>query len=117
MALWERSKCTYAHTFKNANSIYGYWRKTVERNRERLMKKIHVLLGQIAAKVVFQCRVIGHPGDICHLENDFRTGELCAFPREHIRRINLFGGDGLIDLLQIFIMANRLFFAIKIVVE
>ena len=23
------------------------WRKTVERNRERLMKKIHVLLGQI----------------------------------------------------------------------
>lgn len=23
MALWERSKCTYAHTFKNVNSIYG----------------------------------------------------------------------------------------------
>ena len=26
---------------------YTVWRKTVERNRERLMKKIHILLGQI----------------------------------------------------------------------
>ena len=30
-----------------ANKYTFVWRKTVERNRERLMKKIHVLLGQI----------------------------------------------------------------------
>lgn len=30
-----------------ANRYTFVWRKTVERNRERLMKKIHVLLGQI----------------------------------------------------------------------
>ena len=30
-----------------ANKYTFVWRKTVERNRERLMKKIHILLGQI----------------------------------------------------------------------
>ena len=33
--------------FISAVSYTHLWRKTVERNRERLMKKIHVLLGQI----------------------------------------------------------------------
>ena len=35
-----------------ANKYTFVWRKTVERNRERLMKKIHVLLGQIDDVIV-----------------------------------------------------------------
>ena len=35
-----------------ANKYTFVWRKTVERNRERLMKKIHVLLEQIDDVIV-----------------------------------------------------------------
>ena len=37
----------YGTKLNPANKYTFVWRKTVERNRERLMKKIHVLLGQI----------------------------------------------------------------------
>ena len=39
------------------------------------------------------------------------------FPWEYVWRINLFGRDGLIDVLQIVIMTDRFFFAIKIIME
>ena len=41
-----------------ANKYTFVWRKTVERNRERLMKKIHILLGQID-NVIAQEKIIG----------------------------------------------------------
>ena len=43
-------ECEYIDGTKiesKANKYTFVWRKTVERNRERLMKKIHILLGQI----------------------------------------------------------------------
>ena len=56
-----------------------------------------------------------HPGDVCHFEYNVRTGEECTFPEEYVRRVSLFGRDWLIDLFQVFIVADRFFFCFEVV--
>lgn len=65
--------------------------------------------GKIRAKFLSQSDIVGHPCDVCHFVDYIRTGEHYTIPREHIRRINLLGGNRLIDLFQISIVTDRLF--------
>ena len=70
-----------------ANKYTFVWKKTVERNRERLMKKIHVLLGQIDDAIAQEKSSENNedveftPAMLTEMAGELRNARLNRFPR------------------------------------